>query len=204
MIIRIGPTVAILVLTIIASPQARAAGGCSNAANIASRQAGLPTGLLAAIGIVESGHADHPGGIRSAWPNTVNVDGAGHWFATAAEASAYVGTALARNARSIDVGCFQIDLQDHPDAFPDLRAAFDPTTNAAYAAAFLYRLHTRLASWSAAVAAYHSAIPARGYPYAALVQAAWQGRAAPRAAVGDPHVIHLLRSSNRLPLIVTP
>jgi soluble lytic murein transglycosylase-like protein len=211
MTLRCGRTVAVLAAMVLATaasmPAARAGLDCQAAANDASRRAGLPAGLLAAIGLVESGRAERPGAPRAAWPDTVDADGSGHWFATEAEAAAFVRTARADGARSIDVGCFQIDLEDHPDAFATLHAAFDPATNADYAAGFLARLHARLGSWTAAMAAYHSAIPALGAPYAALVEAAWHGNAfyAPANSVPhDAYVIHLRPQSGSLPNIVTP
>lgn len=212
MTLRCGRTVAVLVPMLVAtfvSMRAAHAGlDCRAAAHAASRQAGLPAGLLAAIGLVESGRAERPGGARAAWPDTVDADGAGHWFATEAEAASFVRTAVADGARSIDVGCFQIDLEDHPDAFATLHAAFDPASNAAYAAGFLSRLHARLGSWTAATAAYHSATPALGAPYAALVEAAWHGGgtgyAMPRTVLHDAYVIHLRPPRGGLPNIVTP
>ncbi len=199
--------VAILGLILLSGHTARADGGCRAAAAIASRQYNLPPGLLAAIGVVESGRSAWPGNAKAAWPDTVDADGQGHWFATAADAAAFVRTAEANGAKSIDVGCFQIDLEAHPDAFPDLATGFTPAANAAYAAAFLARLHASLGSWHAATAAYHSATPARGLPYAALVSAAWHGIAATPAATlapADRHVIHLAPPHGHLPLIITP
>ncbi|MGC9268674.1 MAG: hypothetical protein ACP5E6_00830, partial [Acidiphilium sp.] len=148
--------------------------GCAVAARAASRQAGLPPGLLDAIGLVETGRTAADGA-RTAWPYTVDADGVGHWFASVPEAAAFARAALAGGARAVDVGCFQIDLQDHPGAFGALRDAFDPAVNASVAAAFLTRLHRRWGTWRAAIAAYHSATPAYGLPYAAMVAAAWHG-----------------------------
>lgn len=176
---------------------------CGLAARAATARSGLPRGLLAAIGLVESGRPDGPADAREPWPYTVDADGAGHWFATATEAVDFVRTALASGARAVDVGCFQIDLEDHPDAFASLRAAFAPTANAAYAARFLARLHARLGSWEAAIAAYHSATPARGEPYARLVRAAWRGGGA-RPVGSDPYVIRLAAPRGAMPAIVTP
>ncbi|MDE8347382.1 MAG: lytic transglycosylase domain-containing protein [Acidocella sp.] len=204
--------VAAFLLGAVAAPWAGAAGlvggahDCRAAADAASRAAALPQGLLAAIGVVESGRAGIVGGVRSAWPDTVDADGVGHWFATAGEAADFVRMALAGGARSVDVGCFQIDLQDHPGAFSSLRAAFDPDVNARYAAGFLARLRARTGSWAAAIADYHSAIPARGAPYAALVRAAWHGSVGGDAVAVTPdaYVIHIAPTRGRLPVIVTP
>jgi hypothetical protein len=41
---------------------------------------------------------------------------------------------------SLDVGCLQVNLAQHPDAFSTLAAAFDPVANADYGAAFLTSL----------------------------------------------------------------
>jgi hypothetical protein len=66
---------------------------------------------------------------------------------------------------SVDVGCFQINLLQHPAAFASLEEAFDPSANAAYAARFLLSLRDRTGSWENAIAAYHSATPELGNAY---------------------------------------
>lgn len=188
---------------------------CEMAARSATVARDLPPGMLDAIGVVESGRSFRDRGDplrarRHAWPFTVDADGIGHWFANAADAARFVRVSLADGARAVDVGCFQIDLEDHPGAFASLRDAFDPVTNAGYAAGFLVRLHRRLGSWPAAIAAYHSADPSRGGPYAALVRAAWRGDGSgARGATGgrpveDRHVIVLGPVERGLPRIVTP
>ena len=107
------------------------------------------------------------------WPWTINADGVGQFFATRAQAIAAVAALQAAGVRSIDVGCLQVNLRDHPHAFRSLDAAFDPAVNARYAAGFLDRLFARLHGWPAAVAAYHSQTPALGRPYQQLVFARW-------------------------------
>ena len=118
------------------------------------------------------------------WPWTIDADGVGQFFATEAEAIAAVAALQRAGVHSIDVGCLQVNLAAHPHAFRSLRAAFDPATNARYAAAFLNRLFARAHDWPAAVAAYHSLTPALGRPYRQSVFARWRARppgAAPRA-----------------------
>src|SRR5581483_7425522 len=120
-------------------------------------------------------------------------------FDSAAAAITAVQGFQSGGVRSIDVGCFQINLLHHPAAFASLAAAFDPAANATAAAQFLSDLHQRSGDWAAAVALYHSALPERGEPYRARVFAEWQGGGvsirlprAPRPALpggGDPHVI---------------
>lgn len=124
-----------------------------------------------------------------AWPWTIDADGQGAFFATEAEAIAAVRTLQAAGIHSIDVGCLQVNLQDHPHAFPTLRAAFDPASNALYAARFLARLFDRFHAWPAAVAAYHSQTPGLSEDYRRRVLARWQagpaGPARPAAAYAD-------------------
>jgi len=187
---------------------------CLQAAQRTTRRAGLPSGMLRAIGLVETGHADPVTGALTPWPYAVDVDGAGRWFNRADSAIAYVHQAQADGAHYIDVGCFQIDLADHPNAFSSLQAAFSPADNARYAAHFLNLLHGEFGSWPAAIAAYHAGTPALGVPYAQRVLAAWGGGGTdqgppvttrPTTRRRDPYVIHIRPDdSGGLPKIVTP
>jgi len=160
-------------------PAARAdlpdSAACTAAGLAAERAGGLPTNLLVSIGIVESGRADPLTGQVSPWPWTVNVDGAGRYFESKADAMAFVRLAESSGAADVDVGCFQISLQNHPDAFATLDDAFDPVANANYAAGFLNELKGRAGSWTLAIADYHSALPDLGLPYQRRVLAAWHG-----------------------------
>jgi Transglycosylase SLT domain len=136
----------------------------------------IPGGLLAAIGLTESGRAIKRGQ-RIVWPWTVNAAGEGHYFESKADAIAFVEGKLADGVESIDVGCMQINLKHHPDAFASLEDAFDPATNAAYGADFLTALHAELNGWLAAARRYHSATPEKGEAYGARVLANWTGPA---------------------------
>lgn len=173
------PSWPVVILPFDLSPATLSAGdvstACAAAALSATQLAGLPTNLLLAIGIDESGRTDPLSGATRPWPWTINVDGVGHFFDDKASAINYVRLARASGAHSIDVGCFQISLLHHPDAFASLDDAFDPAENAAYAAGFLNRLHDRNGGWAAAIAAYHSATTDLGLPYERHVLATWQG-----------------------------
>jgi hypothetical protein len=152
---------------------------CREQAMIAERSAGIPEGLLLAIGVRESGRFDPRTGGAPPWPWSVNRDGQSAVFGTQAEAVTYVADALRAGSRSIDVGCFQISLKYHPGAFASLQEAFDPAANAAYAARFLRELYDRHGSWEAAVADYHSATSWFGEPYRDAVLAIWHGTSPP-------------------------
>jgi soluble lytic murein transglycosylase-like protein len=148
---------------------------CAQAGAAAEQAGALPANMLVSIGMVESGRADPLTGRVTPWPWTVNVDGAGHYFASKQDAIAFTRLAESSGAGDIDVGCFQISLEYHPDAFNSLDAAFDPAANAAYAAGFLNQLKSETGSWNTAIADYHSAVPDLGLPYQRRVLAAWHG-----------------------------
>jgi hypothetical protein len=146
---------------------------CRSAVAAAERASGIPAHLLAAINHVESGRRDPATGAVHPWPWTVNAEGAGSFYDTKAEAVAAVRGMQARGMQSIDVGCGQINLMHHPDAFASLEQAFDPQANAAYAARFLKELFAQTGDWNKAAAMYHSATPELGAEYQQKVLAVW-------------------------------
>ncbi len=145
---------------------------CRAAIYHAERLAFLPPQLLMAIGRVESGRRDSASGDFGPWPWTVNAEGEGFFYDTKAQAIAAVREMRARGVRSIDVGCMQVNLMHHLEAFASLEAAFDPVTNAEYAARFLRQLQSQTGSWTRATAMYHSANPELGADYQRKVAAA--------------------------------
>ncbi len=154
---------------------------CRQAIAAAEAAEHVPHELMQAIGRVESGRPNGHGGVDP-WPWSINVEGAGHVYATKAQAIAAVLRYEARGVRSIDMGCMQVNLLHHPHAFATLQQAFDPVANAAYAGRFLASLHAATGSWAAATADYHSQTPAIGAAYAREVMAVWPlelGHAAP-------------------------
>jgi hypothetical protein len=205
----LGALFAVASLAPIVQAQVPGAGGavpavdCRAAAVAFEQSAKLPPGLLLAIGQVESGRADVTTGEINPWPWATNNAGEGHYFSSAQEAIAWVVAAQALGYQSIDVGCFQVNLHYHPDAFGSLADAFDPSANARYAANLLNRLHDQSGSWPVAIALYHSADPLVGQRYSARVQAAWSsgGRnmglayAAP-AGTPDPVVVRLAAAAS--------
>ncbi len=143
---------------------------CDVAIQIAARApAGLPATLLPAIARVESGRLDPATGRVRSWPWTINVDGVGYFFDTKEDVVATVQQLQARGKKSIDVGCMQVNLMHHPDAFTDLDDAFDPQANARYAVQFLLSLYQTTKDWPLAAAYYHSSTPDLGEEYQRLV-----------------------------------
>lgn len=146
---------------------------CRAAVATAERANGIPAQLLAAISRVESGRPDPVTSVVHPWPWTINAEGEGFFFDTKAEVIAAVRALQARGVQSIDVGCAQINLVQHPTAFSNLEQAFDPQANANYAARFLKQLYGQTGDWTKAAALYHSATPDLAADYQRKVLAAW-------------------------------
>lgn len=151
---------------------------CNAAIRTAEREEELPRGLLAAMARVESGRRTAQGGVAP-WPWTINARGEGRTFETQGEALHAVRRLQAEGTRLIDVGCLQVNLHHHPQAFASLEDAFSPMANARYAARFLRQLRERTGDWMLAVAHYHSAEAERGGAYRQRVLLALQGTPPP-------------------------
>jgi hypothetical protein len=175
---------------------------CERAGAAEEQASGLPPGLLLAIGRVESGRWDSARGRVTAWPWTINAAGKGQWFETKTAATQTVRDLTGGGTRSIDVGCFQINLMWHPAAFPSLEQAFDPAANAAYAARFLLGLFGRTGSWEAAVETYHSADPTLGFAYRKQVYATWAAAEPVTASVRTGSVLAVAPRPVALPMVI--
>lgn len=147
---------------------------CQRFVQSSERAQRIPQGLLAAISLVESGRGVGPGGSVVAWPWTINAGGQGQYFDTKDEAIAATRELIADGLRSIDVGCMQINLRYHPDAFASIEHAFDPARNVAYGASYLRQLHRVQGSWPKAVERYHSSDDGRRADYREKVLATWR------------------------------
>ncbi len=147
---------------------------CKSAIAAAERAGKVPRHLLLSIALVESGRLNEGRGGYDPWPWTINAAGDGQFFDTKAAAVAAVLELKAKGHRNIDVGCMQVNQHYHPDAFADLDAAFDPATNAAFAARFLRSLFQDTGSWMHAVARYHSSIYRNNRQYMIRVMKTWR------------------------------
>jgi Transglycosylase SLT domain len=146
---------------------------CTPGLTAAERDFALPAKLLNTIAIVESGRPDPISGRVTPWPWTINVGGTGRFFETKEAAIEAVRDLQAAGIRSIDVGCMQINLMHHPDAFASLDEAFDPRSNTRYGARFLSALYREIGNWPQAAAAYHSRTHDLGADYETRVMAIW-------------------------------
>lgn len=165
--------VSVLFLVIIVSPHSFAvvdremleSNRCTRIFSYFERKYRIPSHTLHSIALKESGkgHSQHK--IRIVWPWTVNVEGQGYFFDTKREAISFVKKQILAGKESIDVGCMQINLKHHPEAFLSLDHAFDPKKNISYGAEFLRSKYDQLGNWHKAIAHYHSATHELGFKY---------------------------------------
>ena len=139
----------------------------------AERDKGIPTHLLRSIALTESGRWDEASSRTVAWPWTINAEGVGHFFPSKQAAIAFVHKLRAKGVKSMDVGCMQVNLMWHPNAFASLEEAFEPAKNVSYAARHLADLKDERKTWTEAVGYYHSATPEHNQRYRAKVLKQW-------------------------------
>jgi hypothetical protein len=165
------------------------------------RNLGIPAHLMRAVALAESGRWLDETRSTVAWPWTINAEGVGHFYPSKEAAIAAVRQLQARGVRSIDVGCMQVNLHWHQNAFRSLEEAFEPMSNVAYAAHYLAELKAERQSWDAAVRYYHSADPGFNQPYGEKVERLWasvrtdSSETATRFAAGDNSSLFAFRGA---------
>ncbi len=152
---------------------AQAFAKCERATSRWERISSVPSGLLRAISMAESGRWSQSDKIVRAWPWTVTSGGPGTYFPTKQAALAEVRRLQSKGVKNIDVGCMQVNLHFHGEHFNSIEDAMDPDINAAYAVKFLTQLRENADSWNEAAGYYHSRTPSRTENYRAKVEKFW-------------------------------
>ncbi len=134
----------------------------------------MPSNLIKAVSVTESGRYSKAAGRAVAWPWTVNAQGKGYYFNNKREAIKAVNEFRAQGIKSIDVGCMQINLMYHPEAFRNLEQAFEPKYNVGYAAKFLRDKYTQARNWRDAIGLYHNGVAELNRGYIETVYSAWR------------------------------
>jgi hypothetical protein len=147
---------------------------CLKHAAVLEAEMDLPQHILRAVSVTESGHWLPSLNKSVAWPWTINVEGKGYHFQTKTAAITAVSLFQKQGIESIDVGCMQINLKYHPDAFASLEDAFDPKHNITYAADFISKNKRRTGVWQKAIGVYHSRYTSRNHQYVRKVYANWE------------------------------
>ncbi|HFH4040236.1 lytic transglycosylase [Achromobacter pulmonis] len=130
---------------------------------LAAQRANIPSTVLYAVALQESGV--RRGGRIVPWPWSLNVAGQSRRYASRAQACAGVRQALREVPPTrIDVGLGQINLGYHPHRYRQPCDLLDPYENLRIAADILKEQHTPGEDWLLAVGRYHR--PAGGAPAA--------------------------------------
>jgi hypothetical protein len=168
--------------------QASASRLCDAAAQDAARQTGVPMAILRAITLAETGHESAETAQFGAWPWALQAEGRGHWFPDQSTAVAYAKALVAQGKSNIDIGCFQLNIRWHSDAFRSLEEMFSPQSNAIYAATFLNQLYRETGDWRAAVGRYHSRNADLAETYLTRLETLFEHHLARPAAATPPDV----------------
>jgi hypothetical protein len=134
-------------------------GRCSTYLPAAERFYQIPTGLLTAIALTESGRGREPD------PWALNIGGQAQ-FADSYESAARL-LRDRRGAPRLDaaVGCMQIYMRYHLSTMASPEWALRPRNNVWYAAGFLRRLFDQYGDWRSAAAHYNASDPAAQRTY---------------------------------------
>ena len=133
---------------------------------LAAQRAGIPSTVLYAVALQESGIRRGGGKGRSVpGPGSLNVAGQSRRFATRADACSGLQQAMRSTPHTrIDAGLGQINLGYHKHRFTSPCDLLDPYRNLAIAAEILQEQHTPGDDWLLAIGRYHR--PAGGEPAA--------------------------------------
>lgn len=197
---------ATLALAVITGTGAAAAGPvdglCAALARQAERAEGIPPGLVEAVALAESGRWLADENATRPWPWTITAGSDSFFFPSKPEALRKVHELRSQGRSNIDVGCMQINLGYHGQAFASVAEALEPAANVAYGAQFLRKLREETRSWAQATARYHSRHPERGQAYREKVYRFWDqvrdGRVVeqvPTRLVGRPLVAEAMPPS---------
>jgi soluble lytic murein transglycosylase-like protein len=130
---------------------------------LAAQRAGIPSTVLYAVALQESGVRRN--GRIVPWPWSLNVAGQSHRYATRADACAGLQQAIRATPHTrIDAGLGQINLGYHQQRYSTACDLLDPYRNLAIAAEILHEQHTPGEDWLLAIGRYHR--PAGGEPAA--------------------------------------
>ncbi|MBS0159847.1 MAG: transglycosylase SLT domain-containing protein [Nitrospira sp.] len=130
---------------------------------LAAQRAGIPSTVLYAVALQESGIRRN--GRVVPWPWSLNVAGQSRRFATRAAACAGLQQAMRSTPHTrIDAGLGQINLGYHKHRFTSPCDLLDPYRNLAIAAEILHEQYTPGEDWLLAIGRYHR--PAGGEPAA--------------------------------------
>ena len=159
---------------------------------LAAKRAGIPSSVLYAVALQESGVRRD--GRLIPWPWSLNVAGQSRRYGNRADACAGLHQALLQVPPTrIDAGLGQINLGYQKHRYTQPCDVLDPYANLAMAAEILREQHTPGEDWLLAIGRYHR--PAGGEPAARYRRSVSQHLDRVRGTGRTPH--HVLQSSHK-------
>lgn len=138
----------IAILALAAGP-ARAEESCVSHAIEAERELNIPSGLLVAVALVESGLDGSP------HPFAMSVQGRAIYASSAKDASRFLRDKKGELRSNTYVGCMQLSVSTHRSKFSPVERMVEPRENVWYAGRLLVRLHGEEGNWRSALARYN-------------------------------------------------
>lgn len=136
---------------------------------------GLPSAVLYAVALTESGQQLAATEEYRPWPWTLNVAGVGYHYPTRIKAWEALNHWLNQGTRSIDIGLMQINWRYHRERLGDPWQALDPYHNLRVGADILRACYRTERDWWASVGCYHApGNPENADRYRRRVQSRWQ------------------------------
>jgi hypothetical protein len=152
--------------------------------------AGIPSEVLFAVSLQESGTTMNGRREFAPWPWTLNISEAGHYFRTHDEALAALEREIGANNRRVAVGMFQIHLRFNGHRVDDVRTLLDPATNLRIAAKVLRDCGVKYEALADRLSCYYSGdVDAAGEAYARQVLARAARYGAPFVIGGQPGIV---------------
>lgn len=155
---RIALGVGLLMAPLAAKP-ALAQDSCVTAAVEVEQKLNIPSGLLVAIALVESGQDGAP------HPFAMSVQGRPYYARNVSDAARKLRDSRGNLRSDTYVGCMQLSVDSHRGQFQPVERIVDPRENVQYAGKLLLRFHGEEGNWKTALARYNggSARRAQGY-----------------------------------------
>jgi len=152
-------------LTPVAAQSAEVRESCVAHAVDAEQKLNIPSGLLLAVALVESGMDGAPS------PFAISSQGRAILARSAQDAAKHLRDRSGKLRDNTYVGCMQLSVQHHRAQFNPVERIVEPRDNVFYAGRLLVRLHGEEGSWKAAVARYNGTSTRRAQAYVCKV---WQ------------------------------
>jgi hypothetical protein len=132
---------------------------CTASVAEAERTFGIPSGLLQAMAIHESGVKGQP------YPWALNLSGRVVYAGNLDAAQKLLDERKAQGRKNLYAGCMQLSVFYHANAFGSLRDLLQPKRNVAYAAKYLATHYEDYGDWQAAVRRYQGGKPRQSAAY---------------------------------------